>query len=79
MSGDFEKLAKYDGALARLDVPTLVLWGQHDDYAPVAGAHRFAREIPHAELVVLEDAGHFLTEDHPERVAAEVERFLGTL
>jgi haloalkane dehalogenase len=75
-SGDFAKLAPYEGALARLDVPTLLLWGARDDYAPVAGAHRFAREIPHAELVVLDDAGHFLMEDAPERVGQEIGRFL---
>jgi haloalkane dehalogenase len=74
-SGDFEKLAPYEGALARLEVPTLMLWGDRDDYAPVAGAHRFAREIPHAELVVLE-AGHFLMEDEPEGVTREIGRFL---
>ena len=75
-SGDFTELAAYDGALARLGVPTLLLWGEHDDYAPVGGAHRFKREIPHAELVVLDDAGHFLQEDAPERVAREIARFL---
>jgi len=78
-SGDFGKLTRYEGALARLGVPTLILWGEHDDYAPVTGAHRFAREIPHAQLVVLEDAGHFLQEDAPERVACEVARFLSTV
>jgi haloalkane dehalogenase len=78
-SGDFGKLARHEGGLAALDVPTLVLWGEHDDYAPVAGAHRFAREIPHARLVVLEDAGHFLQEDAPERVAREIAHFLATV
>src|SRR4051812_46477980 len=34
-SGDFEKLAPYEGRLAALGVPTLILWGEHDDYAPV--------------------------------------------
>jgi haloalkane dehalogenase len=61
-----------------MNVPTLVLWGEKDEYAPVAGAHRFAKEIPHAELVVL-DAGHFLMEDQPERVGAEVAAFLQRL
>jgi haloalkane dehalogenase len=78
-SGNFEELQRYDGCLARLGVPTLVLWGANDAFAPVAGAHRFEREIPGAELVVLDDAGHFLMEDDPERVAAEIARFLGTL
>jgi haloalkane dehalogenase len=78
-SGDFEKLQPYTGLLQSMNVPTLILWGATDDYAPVAGAHRFQKEIPHAELVVVEDAGHFVMEDAPERVGAELARFLGTL
>ena len=77
-SGDFSKLSAYEGALGRLEVPTLILWGGKDPFAPVAGAHRFVREIPGAELVVLEDLGHFLFEEDPERPAAEIARFLRT-
>jgi haloalkane dehalogenase len=75
-SGDFEKLAPYEGALGRLGVPTLVLWGGQDAYAPLSGAHRFVKEIPGARLVVLEAAGHFLMEDDSERVAREIGNFL---
>ena len=62
-----------------MNVPTLILWGENDAFAPVSGAYRFKKEIPHAELVVLEDVGHFLQEDEPERVAQELARFLGTV
>jgi haloalkane dehalogenase len=75
-SGDFEKLLPYEGRLASLAVPTLLLWGAADPFAPVAGAHRFAREIPGAELVILDGAGHFVWEDEPERCADVVVRFL---
>ena len=78
-SGEFSELQAYEGALAAMDVPTLLLWGENDAFAPVAGAFRFKREIPHAELVVVEGAGHFLHEDAPDRVAAELSRFLGTV
>ena len=76
-SGDFAKLAPYEGRLAELGVPTLVLWGENDEYAPIAGAHRFGREIPGAKLVIVEGAGHFVWEDDPERCASEVVAFLG--
>lgn len=79
-SGDFSELAEYAGPpsrLAALDVPTLLLWGGDDPFAPVAGAHRFAREIPDAELDVLDGVGHFAPEDAPEDYAAAVVRFLG--
>jgi haloalkane dehalogenase len=75
-SGDFEKLAAYDGRVAALGVPTLILWGENDLFAPVAAAHRFSREVPHAKLVVLEGAGHFVYADEPRRAAREVAGFL---
>src|SRR5581483_6701908 len=78
-SGDFAKLAPYRGRLAALAVPTLVLWGARDPFAPLAGAHRFRKEIPHAELAVVEGAGHFVFADAPERCAREVVAFLERL
>ncbi len=75
-SGDFEKLEPYEGKLAELGVPTLLLWGADDFAAPVAGAHRFADEIPGSEVVVLEGTGHFVVDDAPERYAEELVRFL---
>jgi haloalkane dehalogenase len=75
-SGDFAKLAPYEGRLAALGVPTLVLWGEDDEFAPVAGAHRFHKEIPDSKLTIVEGAGHFVFEDAPERTAAEVAEFL---
>lgn len=75
-SMDFEKLAPYEGCLAALGVPTLLLWGAGDEFAPLSGARRFAREIPGAELVAIEGAGHFVFDEQPERCAAEIVRFL---
>jgi haloalkane dehalogenase len=76
-SGDFAKLEAYDGQLGALQVPTLILWGENDVFAPVAGAYRFKRELPHAKVVVLKDAGHFVYADEPERCANEIVEFLG--
>ncbi len=78
-SMDFEKLAPYEGRLAELDVPVLLVWGEEDPFAPVAGAHRFERELPGAELVVFEGAGHFVWEDEPAGAAEAVSAFLARL
>jgi haloalkane dehalogenase len=75
-SGDFPKLEPYRGKLAALGVPTLIVWGAKDEFAPVAGGYRFQKEIPGAKLVVLDEAGHFLMEDDPDRVAGEIAGFL---
>jgi haloalkane dehalogenase len=76
-SGDFSKLEPYRGKLAALEVPFLALWGEDDPFAPIAGAYRFQREIPGAEVVAVEGAGHFVYADDPERCAREVVAFLG--
>jgi haloalkane dehalogenase len=75
-SMDFEKLAPYEGKLGELGVPTLLLWGADDKFAPMSGARRFAREIPEAELVAIEGAGHFVFETARRRCAEELVRFL---
>jgi haloalkane dehalogenase len=75
-SGDFDKLSPYDGKVAELDVPTLLLWGDDDQFAPLAGGHRLKREVPHAELEVIEDTGHFIWDDEPERCGRSLGRFL---
>ena len=75
-SGDFEKLAPYEGRLAQLGVPAVLLWGEDDFAAPVAGAHRFQRELPGSELEVLEGTGHFVVDDAPDRYAQALAAFL---
>ncbi len=45
-SMDFEKLAPYDGKLAELGVPTLLVWGADDQFAPLAGAQALRARDP---------------------------------
>jgi haloalkane dehalogenase len=78
-SGDFEKLEPYEGRLAGLGVPALLLWGEDDAFAPVAGAHRFARELPDTRVEVVPGTGHFLYDDEPDATAAAVVGFLAEL
>jgi haloalkane dehalogenase len=75
-SGDFEKLAPYEGRLAALAVPTLIMWGEQDRFASVRMAHRFHSELPGSELAVLDGAGHFVWDDEPERAAGALIDFL---
>jgi haloalkane dehalogenase len=75
-SGDFEKLVPYDGKLASLNLPALILWGSDDRFAAVKMARRFNDELPGSELVVLDGAGHFVWEDEPERTTAALVQFL---
>jgi haloalkane dehalogenase len=75
-SFDLDELKPYQQRLAALEVPTLILWGQQDEFLPLDYASRFAEQIPGSKLVMLEGVRHFLFEDEPERCAREVVDFL---
>ncbi len=45
-SMDFSKLAPYDGKLAELGVPTLLLWGAVDQFAPLSGQSGLSARSP---------------------------------
>jgi haloalkane dehalogenase len=75
-SGDFDKLLPYDGRLAALELPALIVWGERDRFAGVAMAHRFHAELAGSELAVIDGAGHFVWDDQPERGAGLLVDFL---
>jgi pimeloyl-ACP methyl ester carboxylesterase len=58
--------------------PTLVLWGERDPAFVVAGARAYLRDVPGAELHLL-DAGHFAVEERPVEVAQRVIAFVERL
>ncbi len=58
------------------DMPTLLLWGQHDRIIPVTHAHKAHRQMPESRLVVFPDAGHFPQLDDPRRFVRTVEAFI---
>lgn len=66
------------GALRALDLPALVIWGAHDPYIPVRFAARQKEIFPHAQIVVLDESGHWPFADNPLAVAAAVVPFLRT-
>lgn len=51
----------------------LVIWGTRDVYLDPRGAGMYRRDIPDAEIMIL-DAGHFALETHVEEIAAAVTR-----
>ena len=59
--------------LRKLDVPTLLLHGEHD-FIPVELAERIAAAVPAARLSVLPGCGHFTFLEAPELVFDEVAR-----
>ncbi|GGW95650.1 oxidoreductase [Streptomyces malachitofuscus] len=62
--------------LGQLTMPVRILWGEKDQWQPLDYAERLRSAIPHADLVTVPEAGHFLMEDAPGRVVDEIRNFL---
>lgn len=65
-------LAKW---LHRIDVPTLLIWGDHDRMFPLEHAQAFAKAIPGAKLVVIPKCGHVPQIEKPDEFVAALEDF----
>ena len=57
--------------------PTLVLWGEYDRSFTVDGATAYGRDLPDAEIHIL-DAGHFAIDEKLDEVARLTSRFLAS-
>lgn len=55
--------------------PLLAAWGRHDPAFIPAGAQAYKRDLPDAEIHLL-DAGHFALETHAHEIAALIRDFL---
>lgn len=55
--------------------PTLVVWGKNDKIFPAEGAAPYKRDLPDAEMHLL-DTGHFALEDKLDEIAPLIRDFL---
>lgn len=56
--------------------PLLATWGRHDPAFIPAGARAYKRDLPDAEVHLL-DTGHFALETHADEIATLIRDFLG--
>src|SRR5262249_27480446 len=61
--------------LPRIDRPTLLCWGAHDQVAPLRCADAWMKAIPGAQLATFADSGHVPHVEEPEAVAVAVIEF----
>lgn len=61
--------------LKEMGLPTLLLWGEEDEFQSIDYARRFERELPHARLVAVPGTRHIPMEDDPERTGSVLANF----
>jgi pimeloyl-ACP methyl ester carboxylesterase len=62
--------------LHRIDVPTLVIWGDHDKSFPKEHALAYQKAIPGAQLVMMPKCGHVPQIEKPDEFVSALENFI---
>jgi epoxide hydrolase 4 len=62
--------------LRRIDVPTMMIWGERDRYLGLHLTEGYEGWVANLRLVRIPDASHWIQNDVPERVNALLIEFL---
>jgi pimeloyl-ACP methyl ester carboxylesterase len=62
--------------LETIEIPTLVVWGAHDELISPESGRRAAARLPHSEFVLLDGSGHLPMEEQPEALLHAILPFL---
>ena len=63
--------------LRRIDIPTLVMWGESDGIVTPDYGRAYAAEIPGARFALVKEAGHYPHIEQPETFARNIVEFAG--
>ena len=65
-----------DESVSKIQVQTLLIWGEKDTQTPLWMGNKLANEIPNSKLEVIKDAKHGLPLNQPEIVSTLISLFL---
>lgn len=75
---NLEWFPKYQAYLREQQPPTLIVWGPQDGYMPEGAARAYLRDLPEAELHMLE-GGHWALETNFSEIVGLIRDFLGRM
>ncbi len=78
MKSIFKRVVEYDAQsdAQKLSVSTLLIYGVNDNSTPVSFGETFQTLIPHSRLQVVNNAGHYVQLDQPQKTTELIKDFL---
>ena len=67
-----------DGQLQAVNMPVLLVWGEHDMLTPLSWGTALHQQIPQSVLVVLQGCGHIALYDCRQQAFPEIQGFLSS-
>jgi pimeloyl-ACP methyl ester carboxylesterase len=75
LKANLQWFPRYQRYLREHQPPTLIVWGPQDGYMPEGSARAYLRDLPHAELHLL-DGGHWALETNLAEIVERTRAFL---
>lgn len=73
---NFDMFPRFQAFFREHQPPALVIWGKNDPYFNFEEAHCYKRDLPNAEVHIIEDGAHMLLDTHFGEVLSLMENFL---
>jgi pimeloyl-ACP methyl ester carboxylesterase len=73
-----QRVSASDRLYLAAEVPTLIIWGDHDNIIPVEQGRATHEAIPGSRLEIFEGAGHFPHCEHPDQFVDVLIEFMDT-
>lgn len=64
--------------LRKINIPTLLLWGERDQMIPASNSQDYSRVMPNAKVIILQRASHLLQEENAQASLASFKEFLSS-
>lgn len=74
----FKKIIRQDlsGILPKIEIPTLILWGEKDAFVPLKNGKKMLQMMPKSSLHIVKKAGHGLHINNREEMILTIQHFL---
>jgi pimeloyl-ACP methyl ester carboxylesterase len=72
-----EDIAELSESYKTIELPTLILWCDHDRIVPLEVGLRLRRTLPNSTLRLVEDCGHMPQEEQPASALSLIKGFIG--
>lgn len=59
-----------------IEIPTLILWGENDDWIPLEKGRKLNSLIPNSRLKTIPDSGHLVIEEKYQDLITEIKEFI---
>lgn len=75
-ANNLKRYPDFQAFFRQRQLPSLIIWGEHDPFFITPGAHAYQRDNPNA-VVELLDTGHFALETHVGQIARRIREVIG--